>query len=189
MSDVRRRECITLLRGAAAWPLAAHAQQPAVPVIGLLSTRAANADAHLLAAFRQGLKEVGYVEGHNVAIEYRFADNQYDRLPALATELVRRQVAVLATMGTPAAPAAKAATTAIPIVFNVAVDPVELGLVASLGRPKQCRSYGGHHERGASSSPHARAKAPHPRCDQRTRFLLGFCSLGATADGWSRDWR
>ncbi len=133
---MRRREFFSLLGGvAAAGPLAARAQQPAMPVIGVLSTRASGADLHLLIAFREGLKEVGYVEGRNVTVEYRFAENQYDRLPALATDLVRRRVAVIATTGTPAAPAAKAATATIPIVFNVAVDPVELGLVASLRQP------------------------------------------------------
>jgi putative ABC transport system substrate-binding protein len=133
---MKRRQFIGLIGGAATWPLPLRAQQPALPVIGYFSGRLPATDVPMLAAFRHGLGEAGYVEGRNVAIEFRWAEGRYDRLPALADDLVRRNVAVIVTAGGyPTARAARAATSTIPIVFNAGGDPVESGLVASLSRP------------------------------------------------------
>ena len=132
---MRRREVITLLSGAAAWPLAARAQQPAMPVVGFIRDGSADGSARFVAAFRKGLNETGYIEGQNVTVEYHWLEGQYDRLPALMGDLVRRQVAVIATPGIKPSLAAKTATTRIPIVFGVGADAIGLGLVTSLARP------------------------------------------------------
>jgi putative tryptophan/tyrosine transport system substrate-binding protein len=132
---IRRREVITLVGGGTAWPIAVRAQQAAMPVVGYVRSGARTASAYLEAAFRQGLHSTGFEEGRNVAIDYRYAENEYDHLPSLIAELILRQVALIYAGDIPTAVAAKAASPTMPIVFRIGGDPVELGLVASLNRP------------------------------------------------------
>jgi putative ABC transport system substrate-binding protein len=167
---MRRREVTTLLGGAVAWPLAARSQQPAMPVVGYLTAGTPEASANTVAAFRTGLSEAGYVEHRNVAIEYRWAENELARLPDLVTDLVRRRVAVIATPGSLAAARdAKAATTTIPIVFSTAGDPVRIGIVASFSRP-------GGNVTGVASMTHEllakRLELLHEAVPQATRFAV-----------------
>ena len=170
---MRRRAFITLLGGvAAAGPLAARAQQPTMPGIGFLSPGSTDSDVVRLTGLRQGLKESGYVEGQNVAIEYRFAHGQNDRLPALAVDLVDRRISAIVSVGTPATLAAKAATATIPIVFHIGVDPVQFGFATSLSRP------GGNLTGVVGFSADLVAK-------KSSRFCVNCCPMQPSLQCWS----
>ena len=211
----RRKFLATLLGGAAAWPLAVRAQQPAMPVVGYLSAGSQESDVLRLTHFRKGLSETGYIEGRDVAIEYRWADGLSERLPALAAELARHRVSVIVAAGTPSALSAKGATSTIPIIFLTAADPVLIGLVASLSRPdanmtgvaslavelgpKQLElahelvptattiHCRDSNERAAERGPQLWAAAPRPSRKHQTRPRYGLRDLGGAANRRARD--